>query len=84
MNERERSNLSSERERQNNLIRTLEGDIHSLELTKRDLAAKLRDKTTCEERIATMKQEIADFTVQSKVMSKSIDSPLPCINLLFW
>lgn len=76
MNEREKQSLITERERQNTAIRTLEANLHKMELRERDLANELREKSSLEERIEVTKKEIVAFTGRLKVQrSITLENP---------
>jgi len=45
----------------------LENSLHQMELQERDLVNKIRDKDRLEEDIERLKQEMANFSSQSKV-----------------
>jgi DNA repair protein RAD50 len=64
----------TERERMNNALRSYEGDIHAMQMQENTLNNQLRDMTTLEERIATMKKEIVTFTARVKVCVVHINS----------
>ena len=54
-------------ENQTRVTRDLENNLHQMELEERDLVSKIRDKDRLEEDIERMKQEMANFSGQSKV-----------------
>lgn len=64
-NERERQALMTERDHQNQLLRTNENDLHAMEKKENTLSNQIRDKDIIEERIATMTNEIV--ALQSKL-----------------
>jgi flagellin-like hook-associated protein FlgL len=49
----------------------LENSLHQMELQERDLVNKTRDKDRLEEDIERLKQEMANFSGQSKVNRRS-------------
>lgn len=65
--EREKQTLNAERERQKDVVRTIEHSLHSMELNERDLQNEIREKATLEERLEVMKTEILTFTGRLKV-----------------
>jgi DNA repair protein RAD50 len=71
-NERERQALMTERDHQNQLLRTNENDLHAMEKKENTLSNQIRDKDIMEERIVTMTNEIA--TLHSKL--KELDSKI--------
>ncbi|KAG2030192.1 P-loop containing nucleoside triphosphate hydrolase protein [Suillus americanus] len=71
-NERERQALMTERDHQNQLLRTNENDLHAMEKKENTLSNQIRDKDTMEERIVAMTNEIA--TLHSKL--KELDSKI--------
>lgn len=71
-NERERQALMTERDHQNQLLRTNENDLHAMEKKENTLSNQIRDKDIMEERIVTMTNEIA--ALQSKL--KELDSKI--------
>ena len=54
-------------ENQTRASRDLENGLHQMELEERDLVNRIRDKDRLEEDIKRIKQEMADFSGQSKV-----------------
>ncbi|EGN97896.1 hypothetical protein SERLA73DRAFT_182676 [Serpula lacrymans var. lacrymans S7.3] len=62
----------TERDRQNNSLRTFEGDLHSMEMREMTLKNQIRDKDTLEERIASMKEEIITLNARSKELDSKI------------
>jgi hypothetical protein len=65
-NDREKQNLINERERQNTAIRTFENDLNEMKIRENNLTNEIRDKTSLEERIETLKKEIVSLTATSK------------------
>ena len=65
---RELQSLTLERDRQNTVMRALQNDVHSLQLTLGDIKAKLHDKSALEQRIAEWKAEIAESANILKVI----------------
>jgi len=57
----------TERDRQNQLLRSNESDLHSMEKKENSLSNQTRDKDTMEQRIVTMTDEITAFNSQLKV-----------------
>lgn len=66
-NEREKQNLLTDRDRQNVALRSLETDLHRLELEESQCRNQLRDKDELERRIAEMRAEISAANVRLKV-----------------
>ncbi|KAG1844660.1 hypothetical protein DFJ58DRAFT_26251 [Suillus subalutaceus] len=62
----------TERDHQNQLLRTNENDLHAMEKKENTLSNQIRDKDIMEERIVTMTNEIA--TLHSKL--KELDSKI--------
>jgi DNA repair protein RAD50 len=58
----------TERERQNNALRTFENDLHDLQMRENNLTNQIRDKDTLEASIETMKADIVSFTARLKVV----------------
>ncbi|OJA09417.1 hypothetical protein AZE42_03080 [Rhizopogon vesiculosus] len=81
-NERERQALMTERDRQNQLLRTNESDLHAMEKTENSLSNQIRDKDNMEERIATMTNEIATFNSQLKELDTKISDAQAPIDAL--
>lgn len=54
-------------ENQTRASRDLENRLHQMELQERDLVNKIRDKDRLEEDIERMKQEMVNYSSQSKV-----------------
>ena len=72
--EKEKNRTIQDRERQNAAIRSIETSLHAMQLNERDLNNEIREKTNLEERIEAMRQEIAVFMTNMKVLSKIISS----------
>lgn len=72
--EKEKNRTIQDRERQNTAIRSIETSLHAMQLNERDLNNEIREKTNLEERIEAMRQEIAVFMTNMKVLSKIISS----------
>ena len=66
-NDREKQAINMEVENQTRVTRDLENNLHQMELDECDLVNKIRDKDRLEEDIERMKQEMANFSGQSKV-----------------
>jgi hypothetical protein len=66
-NEREKQAINMEVENHTRVSRDLENSLHQMELQERDLVNKMRDKDRLEEDIERIKQEMANFSSQSKV-----------------
>ena len=47
----------TERDRQNNIVRAIENDLHSMRLRENEISNKIRNKTHVERQIETMKEE---------------------------
>ena len=65
--DREKQAINMEVENQTRASRDLENSLHQMELQERDLVNKIRDKDRLEEDIERIKQEMANFSSQSKV-----------------
>ncbi|OAX38147.1 hypothetical protein K503DRAFT_770797 [Rhizopogon vinicolor AM-OR11-026] len=81
-NERERQALMTERDRQNQLLRTNESDLHAMEKMENSLSNQIRDKDNMEERIATMTNEITTFNSQLKELDTKISDAQAPIDAL--
>jgi DNA repair protein RAD50 len=66
-NDKEKGNLMTERERQNNAQRTYENDLHRLEMKESNLKNQIHDKDTLEASIDAMKNDIASSNARLKV-----------------
>lgn len=73
-NEREKQSIIIERDRQNAAIRTIETNLHTMELRERDLNNEIREKSALEGQIEVMKQDIIKFTTKSKVLLEECTS----------
>ncbi|KAL1950586.1 hypothetical protein VTO73DRAFT_5710 [Trametes versicolor] len=71
-NEREKQNLLTDRDRQNTALRSLETDLHRLELEESQCRNQLRDKDELERRIAEMRAEISAANVRLKDLDAKI------------
>jgi len=71
LNEREKQALITERERQSNLVRSIEADLHQMELQEKTLASQIREKATLEETVEMMRREVVTFTAELKVILQS-------------
>ncbi|KAF8895513.1 hypothetical protein BD779DRAFT_1640508 [Infundibulicybe gibba] len=65
-NDRDKQNVTAERERHNTTIRTLETKLHGMELNERDLNNQIKDKIAVEEKIESMKTAIVSFANELK------------------
>ncbi|KAL0961152.1 hypothetical protein HGRIS_006124 [Hohenbuehelia grisea] len=81
LNEREKQSLLSERERHQTTTRTIETDIHSMQLREKDLESRIRENSSLEDRIKLMKHEIATFNTQLKATEALIDEAQAPIDL---
>jgi hypothetical protein len=72
MIERERQALTTEKDRQTSIIRSVENDLHAMRLRESEMANELRDKTALEERVETMKKEIVSITAKMKVFTHDV------------
>ena len=66
-NEREKQQLLADRDRQNAVLRSLETELHRMELEESQCQNQLRDKDELERRIVEMKTEIAAANTRLKV-----------------
>jgi DNA repair protein RAD50 len=66
-NDRESKTVSNEVDRQSQLIRDLENDLHSMELEERDLLSKAKEKERYEQDIDRMTEEIGANAIRQKV-----------------
>lgn len=65
--ERERSQITTERDRQKETSRRIENGIHEMEMKEKDLIGQAKEKEKVEKGIAEMQQEINTFTNRTKV-----------------
>lgn len=72
--ERERVNLTGNREHERTLQRTMENEIHELQLKNGELKAKAKERDNLQQSIATFKREIESLQDRIKVQ---ILSPAP-------
>lgn len=56
-----------ERDRQTNSTRNLETSLHQMELNEKDLLNEIREKSTLEQKIQQLKEDVVSFTNQLKV-----------------
>lgn len=78
--EKERQSLSSEKERQQNALRTFESKAHQLELEEQKSLSKLNEIRAVSERLEELKKDVASFTAQIKVSIFKASS-LPTVKL---
>ncbi|KAG6912040.1 hypothetical protein DXG01_002014, partial [Tephrocybe rancida] len=64
--EREKSQITSERERQKEALRLIENSIHEMEMKEKDLINEAKEKDNIEKSIAEMKQEITSSATRTK------------------
>ncbi|KAG2126539.1 P-loop containing nucleoside triphosphate hydrolase protein [Suillus clintonianus] len=81
-NERERQALMTERDRQNQLLRTNESDLHAMEKKENSLSNQIRDKDNMEERIVAMTNEIAALHSKLKELDTKISEAQAPIDML--
>lgn len=81
-NERERQALMTERDHQNQLLRTNENDLHAMEKKENTLSNQIRDKDIMEERIVTMTNEIATLHTKLKELDSKISEAQAPIDML--
>ncbi|KAG1766114.1 P-loop containing nucleoside triphosphate hydrolase protein [Suillus placidus] len=81
-NERERQALMTERDHQNQLLRTNENDLHAMEKKESTLSNQIRDKDIMEERIVTMTNEIATLHSKLKELESKISEAQAPIDML--
>ncbi|KAG1739598.1 hypothetical protein EDB19DRAFT_1828817 [Suillus lakei] len=81
-NERERQTLMTERDHQNQLLRTNENDLHAMEKKENTLSNQIRDKDIMEERIVTMTNEIAALHSKLKELDTKISEAQAPIDML--
>ncbi|KAG0697633.1 P-loop containing nucleoside triphosphate hydrolase protein [Suillus ampliporus] len=81
-NERERQALMAERDRQNQLLRTNESDLHAMEKKENSLSNQIRDKDIMEERIVTVTNEIAALHSKLKELDTKISEAQAPIDAL--
>jgi hypothetical protein len=62
----------TERDHQNQLLRTNENDLHAMEKKENTLSNQIRDKDIMEERIATMTNEIGALQSKLKVCPRML------------
>lgn len=66
-NDREKQALTTERERQINLTRNIENDLHSMRLRENEISNQIREKVSLEQLIETLRKDIAIDNVTMKV-----------------
>ncbi|KAF8195567.1 AAA domain-containing protein [Pholiota molesta] len=71
-NDRESKTVSNEVDRQSQLIRDLENDLHSMELEERDLLSKAKEKERYEQDIDRMTEEIGANAIRQKDIDRKI------------
>ncbi|KAJ8496238.1 hypothetical protein ONZ45_g12526 [Pleurotus djamor] len=81
-NDREKQALLTEKERQFNLSRVVEGDLHNLQLRQVELENRAKEKASLEERIQTMRQEIVELTAKLRDLEAKIADGQTPIDLL--
>jgi DNA repair protein RAD50 len=71
-NERDKNTIFSERERQANLNRSIENDIHTMRLRETEIANKIRDKTALEQRAEADKKDLVVCGAKLKVFVSNL------------
>jgi peptidoglycan hydrolase CwlO-like protein len=66
-NDKAKEGLIKTKENRNSSVRTIENEIHTMEMEAVDLKTKIRAKQALEERIEQMKKEIHKFNAEIKV-----------------
>lgn len=75
--EREKQTLTSERERQQNTLRTNENDLHALQLNLSEVKNQLLHKSALEKRIGELKYEVTESSGLLKVTMCQLRRALP-------
>ncbi|KAG2155166.1 P-loop containing nucleoside triphosphate hydrolase protein [Suillus bovinus] len=81
-NERERQTLMTQRDHENQLLRTNENDLHAMEKKENTLSNQIRDKDMMEERIVTMNNEIATLRTKLQELDLKISEAQAPIDML--
>ncbi|KAG6897072.1 hypothetical protein C0992_004313 [Termitomyces sp. T32_za158] len=80
--EREKSQITTERERQKETLRLIENSIHEMEMKEKDLITEAKEKEKVEKGIAEMQQEINIFTNRTKELDIKISEARAPIDAL--
>ncbi|KAF7987104.1 hypothetical protein HWV62_291 [Athelia sp. TMB] len=72
-NEREKTIIMAERDRQNTTQRSLENLLHELQMRENDLKNRIREKESLEVNIASMKKDIVTFNARLKELDGEIN-----------
>ncbi|KNZ73056.1 DNA repair protein RAD50 [Termitomyces sp. J132] len=80
--EREKSQITTERERQKEALRLIENSIHEMEMKEKDLISEVKEKEKVEKSIAEMQQEIITFTNRTKEFDVKISEARAPIDAL--
>ncbi|PBK97431.1 hypothetical protein ARMGADRAFT_987149 [Armillaria gallica] len=64
--DREKSQIMKEKDRQNNLYRAIEGDVHKMEKDEWDLQNKIKEREDTRKRVESMKESIDTFNKRVK------------------
>ncbi|KAG6890641.1 hypothetical protein C0995_006617 [Termitomyces sp. Mi166 len=70
--EREKSQITTERERQKEALRLIENSIHEMEMKEKDLTGEAKEMEKVEKSIAEMQQEIITSTQRTKELDVKI------------
>ncbi|KAG6830973.1 hypothetical protein H0H87_006624 [Tephrocybe sp. NHM501043] len=80
--EREKTQITAERDRQKEALRLIENTIHEMEMKEKDLINESKEKDKIEKSIADMKEEITTFTARTKDLEVKISDARAPINAL--
>ncbi|KAG6878083.1 hypothetical protein C0993_012410 [Termitomyces sp. T159_Od127] len=80
--EREKSQITTERDRQKEALRLIENSIHEMEMKEKDLISEAKEKEKVEKGIAEMQQEINAFTNRTKEFDSKISEARAPIDAL--
>ncbi|KAG6818307.1 hypothetical protein H0H93_006082, partial [Arthromyces matolae] len=70
--ERDKSQITSERDRQKEKLRAIENGIHDMEMKEKDLMNEAKEKDKLEAGISEMQQEISNLTIRHKELDAKI------------
>lgn len=70
--DKENNSLMRERDRQNGAQRSIEGELHHLEVESTKIMGQIKEKETLEKQVRQWKQEIVDMSERIKVNIYSV------------
>ncbi|KAG6854661.1 hypothetical protein C0991_003309 [Blastosporella zonata] len=80
--EREKTQITAERDRQKEALRLIENSIHEMEMREKDLINDAKEKDKIEKNIAAMKEDITTFTARAKNLDVKISEARAPIDAL--